>query len=200
MKKLVFLAVITLTGCLELDPCPGALTCADGVCCPEGYPYHCNGQCWNDPSACAGGGTVCEANGGSDDGDDATGPQSWSLALAGGFPLQPGYPEEIADITVRPGLVGSGTWDQVGGQWYVIDRLGNVVDIRFTAQSVSNVWSFTGSGGPSPDGMFVQLNASGYSNAASPAFTEASGQVTLTLMQNGLPAVGQAAEWYAWRN
>jgi hypothetical protein len=127
------------------------------------------------------------------------GAQTWTLAIEGGAPLGPGLPPEIATINIPPGQTSS-IFRQDGGQWYVLDRLDNVVEIQFTETFVSNRWRFTGTGGPSPDGMTVQLSADGDADAGYPAFTMAQGTVTLNYMLPGAPSTSQTARWQALRN
>jgi hypothetical protein len=48
------------------NPCPdpsAPLTCPNGLCCPSGYPYECNGQCYTSPSVCGANVTTCGASG-----------------------------------------------------------------------------------------------------------------------------------------
>jgi hypothetical protein len=42
-----------------VDPCPGELTCSDGVCCPTDTPYQCGSHCYSAPGPCGGNYIVC---------------------------------------------------------------------------------------------------------------------------------------------
>lgn len=194
MKRMLLFLAAVLSGCDLFETCPGMLSCEDKVCCEVGLPYACNGYCYSDPSPCQGSYLTCTAEGGG----DQPAAQTWSLRLQQGQPIRAGFPPEIATITISPGVMAS-TFSQIGGQWYVLDRLNNVVDIQFGAEFVSNRWRFTGTGGPSPDGMTVHVDADGDADAGYPAFTTASGTVRLDFMQPGLPAVTQTADWHADR-
>jgi hypothetical protein len=131
--------------------------------------------------------------------EDDTAEQSWTLAIEGGGPIGPGFPPEIVTVTIPSGVTSS-IFRQVGGQWYVLDRLDNVVEIQFTETFVSNRWRFTGTGGPSPDGMTVQIAGEVDADAGYPGFSPAAGTLTLNYMQPGLPPVTQTARWDGVRN
>lgn len=48
----------------QLDPCPGELTCPNGVCCPVGYPFDCGGKCYPTAAACGASYTTCSGKSG----------------------------------------------------------------------------------------------------------------------------------------
>ncbi len=65
---LLSMVLLATVGCdYDPDPCPGKLTCPNKVCCPIGYPYQCNNQCYTAPTACGSSPvTTCAAH---DDGE-----------------------------------------------------------------------------------------------------------------------------------
>jgi hypothetical protein len=126
--------------------------------------------------------------------DDDEGVQTWTLAIEGGGPIGPGLPPEIVTVGIAPGVTSS-VFETIRGQWYVLDRLDNVVELQFTETFVSNRWRFTGTGGPSPDGMTVQLAGDGDADAGYPDFTEVHGTMTLNFMLPGGEPVSQTARW-----
>jgi hypothetical protein len=63
---------IAAAGCFstpKIDPCPGKLTCPNEVCCPQGFPFACHGQCYASAAGCNGSSYVTCA-GSSGAGDD----------------------------------------------------------------------------------------------------------------------------------
>jgi hypothetical protein len=62
----VFLACAN--GCSSMatnfDPCPGELTCPNGVCCPIGYPFDCNGKCYQSAAGCGSSYVTCSGSSG----------------------------------------------------------------------------------------------------------------------------------------
>ncbi len=152
-------------------------------------------DCIDDSNGGKPGGTMPGVDGGA----GSPGTQTWTLLLNGGAPINAGEPPESVTVTVPPGTTSS-DFSVTSGEWYVVDRLGNVVPIMFTSTFVANDWQFTGTGGPSPDGLTVQVMGQGTANADYPAATSVSGIVILNYMEPGLPAVTQNPMWTGMMN
>jgi hypothetical protein len=63
MLKLGLLVAVGLLACTNTNPCDGTgdpLWCPHvQKCCPTGFPYDCNGECYQTPSACGTSYDVC---------------------------------------------------------------------------------------------------------------------------------------------
>ena len=78
MLRMIVLGVaLAAGGGCDVDPCPGKLTCKNKVCCPIGYPYQCNGQCFTAASACGEDYVLCKPH-------SAAADSEWLEELDGG--------------------------------------------------------------------------------------------------------------------
>ncbi len=129
------IVVMLVIACDAPDPCPGKLTCADHECCPDGFPYECNGACYADVRACTTPYYVCVA----ESGGGGTGGLAQYSGTYGGTctSMDPGLPSQSMDVTlvVDNGTITSGAPN--GGavsadgimSITVIDRLGTPFEV-----------------------------------------------------------------------
>lgn len=186
-----------------IDSCPGELTCGSIGCCPVGWPFSCNGKCYQAATSCASSYVTCSAS--------SSGPPGTYQPRTCDQPCQDYLSGLGLDATVwltyNQNVAGkpSGSIDQTGrcplggtvhitGTTSVASDGTNTLHLVFDLAGCANsggTYSLTFSGSVAVDGT---LNSSGASQVTSVTITASSMTVSGSLKYRDDPPIEETCD------